>query len=435
MRFLTLFFVFAAIQIKAQSEAVVFRSVDELLTYADSVAIPLKQQELMVDLAHLTKKASWGSAFNPRVPVSASLTNNTQLPVNFIPSEIFGGPTGTFREVQFGQQFVSMLNISPQVDIINPGKIGEMKSAALNEDLSKVEMNLFRQNFHIQLSYLYFNVLALQEQLAVIHENETIAEEIYFIVNQKVAQGLLSNVELNDSAIQLEELSTSKEILELNISTQQEMLRELLGIPAEVRVEGLLQSNEMLVNQMASANELFLKKYLLSKTFAQQNLSAARLQNLPTLSFFSSFNWQNNSNSTLLDSEQSWINSNYFGLRLTYDLPTNVSKLTQIGTLKITKEQQDLQYNLAKIQAETEKSKMNNDYVKALKDAKSDEKLAVLNEENYKIQKDRFDQELLPLDKILEAQRKLIVAKGEYASSLATLLYQSERIRINNTTR
>lgn len=42
--------------------------------------------------------------FAPRTSVNYAATDNTQLPVNFFPAEIFGGTTGTFKEVTSGRQ-------------------------------------------------------------------------------------------------------------------------------------------------------------------------------------------------------------------------------------------------------------------------------------------------------------------------------------------
>jgi OMF family outer membrane factor len=44
--------------------------------------------------------------FNPRASVNYAATDNTQLPVNFFPAEVFGGTPGTFKEVGSGQQYV-----------------------------------------------------------------------------------------------------------------------------------------------------------------------------------------------------------------------------------------------------------------------------------------------------------------------------------------
>ncbi|MEZ4799002.1 MAG: TolC family protein [Flavobacteriales bacterium] len=432
MRFLTLFLsLFFLNQAFSQSE-ITFSSFDALKQFVFKNSPVLKRENSNLELASLTQKAAVGNVLNPRAPVSGTLTNNTQLPVNFIPAEIFGGPAGTFREVQFGQQFISVLNISPQFDIINPSKIGDVKSAKINKELAEMDNKLFIQNFESQLSFLYYNITGLQEQSDVVSEQLIASEGILDIVHQKYVQGLLSIVELNDAELNVEDLKRTSKTIQLNIESQLAFLKSTAGIEENIVINDHVEVDEFISGVNVEVNSIYLKKFILNEAFVKQSFKSSKLQNLPTLSFFSSFNWQNNSNSNYFDSNQRWINSNFYGLKLTYDIPSTVGKLTNMGTLRIQRDQAELMSQISKVQAESDRQTLNNDYLKALADYQVAEKSVRLLDESYQVQLDRFNQEILPLEKLLEMQRKLLVAKTSLASSMATLQYQLEKIRINN---
>jgi OMF family outer membrane factor len=82
----------------------------------NATVMQLNQEQLQ--MAELTERASWANTLNPRIPTTASWLNNTDLPVNFIPGQIFGGPEGSFREVTFGQQYITSFTAGPQFDIV-----------------------------------------------------------------------------------------------------------------------------------------------------------------------------------------------------------------------------------------------------------------------------------------------------------------------------
>lgn len=427
--FLSLFFIH---QVFAQSDLISFKSFNELKQFAISNSPVLKRENFNLELAKLTQKAAIGNALNPRGPVSGTLTNNSQLPVNFIPAEIFGGPAGTFREVQFGQQFISVLNVSPQFDIINPSRIGDIGSAKINKEISEVDFKLYVQNFESQLSFLYFTITGLQAQLVVTNEQLIASEGILDIVRQKYQQGLLSIVELNDAELNVEDLRGSSKSLQMNIQSQLAILRSTIGVANYIEIDDQTEGMDIMYENKVDLNSTYLQKFILNQAFVKQSYKSAKLQNLPTLSFFSSFNWQNNSNSNYFDNNQRWINSNFYGLKLNYDIPSTVSKLTNMGTLRIQKDQAELMSEISKVQAESNRQTLNNDYLKALSDYEVANRSVKLLEVSYQVQLDRFNQEILPLDKLLEMQRKLLLAKKSLASSVATLHYQVEKIRINN---
>ncbi|MBN2664509.1 MAG: hypothetical protein JXR68_12735, partial [Bacteroidales bacterium] len=95
-----------------------FNSLDSLLNYAELNSISIKTGEQQTLLAKWQKISATSNIVNLRNQVSATFNNNLNLPVTYLPAEVFGGVPGTYKEVTMGQQFVGTLSVSPQIDII-----------------------------------------------------------------------------------------------------------------------------------------------------------------------------------------------------------------------------------------------------------------------------------------------------------------------------
>ncbi|MDZ7936472.1 MAG: hypothetical protein U5M51_16235 [Emticicia sp.] len=81
-----------------------FSNPNEVLAFATQHSIALKSGNAQIALAKYQTYYAKINRCNPCANVGYAMTDNLQLPVNFLPAEVFGGLAGTFREVRFGQQ-------------------------------------------------------------------------------------------------------------------------------------------------------------------------------------------------------------------------------------------------------------------------------------------------------------------------------------------
>lgn len=424
------FFLLATPLLKAQS--LTFGSLDALLRYADTASYVNDQTKLQKSLAELTKKASYGNALNPRIPVSGAMTNNTNLAVNFIPAEIFGGPAGTFREVTFGQQYITSLNIAPQFDIINVAHIADIKSARINEELVETQNKISKKNLFDQLNAVYNNILSFEAQIEVLEENTLKADSIFTIVKNKYDQGIVRVQDLNDAEVNLIQHKNKLNQAKLSLEQQYLSLAILCDTKEAIQLNEKLWDVKPSNETLAVTGNISLKSYMLQRAAAEQQYKVAKLQNLPTLSFVSSFNRQNNSNDKYFDNTQRWINSGYVGLRFSWDFPTNVSKLTAMRSAKINMQLSEMTVEHATLQSDMQDRQLENDFTKAQADYQSALAVYSLESVSYNHVKNQYVNDIIPLDRLLTAQVKLLSSRLNLASALATLSYTGSKIQINN---
>jgi outer membrane protein TolC len=182
---LRLIFLLSSGQFVYAQETRIFSSLDEVWNEVKNRNLVFQNANLQTEIASLAYKTSLGNVLNPRMPLSATMINNTKLQQNFIPAEAFGGPAGSFREVTLGQQYNALLSFQPQFDIINMSNIAQIKAAKINMMLTQSQNDLNTFALHQNVNVTYHNILSFQKQKKILLENLAAAEKIKNVVNNR----------------------------------------------------------------------------------------------------------------------------------------------------------------------------------------------------------------------------------------------------------
>ena len=126
------------IQAQENNTILHFNNLDSLLHFTEKNTYTAKTSNEETLLAKWTKITALANTINLKSNATLSAIDNTKLSVSFLPAEIFGGPSGTFKAVSLGQQYVSSLALNPQIDIVNLEYWGKVKSANLNEKITEL---------------------------------------------------------------------------------------------------------------------------------------------------------------------------------------------------------------------------------------------------------------------------------------------------------
>lgn len=408
------------------------KNLDALINYAKEQNLTIKNNQLQSELAAITKKTALGNILNPRIPSTAQVINNFDQQVSFLPGPIFGQPEGTYKTVTMGQQYVSTFSVQPQVDLINLGNIALLKSANLNVELVNQQNKLNEQNVYNQINTLYFNLLYLQKQIEIFEENKKIAEQILAINQNKFKEGIVRKQDVNEAESNLIVIEDKLQQALITLKIQHESLRVFLNTQENLQLKEELKFAAQDLKLAESTSNLKTSISQLQYQNVKQEVKVAQWSQLPVLSLISSFNWQNQSNTTYFDKNSNWVNYNYIGLKLSWDVPTTIQKLSTVYSKKIQLEQAK---NNAE-QAAKENESMNNqlvlEYEKAVQQVIHFEKIYQLKKDTFEKNKNQFDEEILPLDKLLLSQNEFITSEINLASALANCGFSKYKILINN---
>jgi hypothetical protein len=133
-----------------------------------------------------------------------------------------------------------------------------------------------------------------------------------------------------------------------------------------------------------------------------------------------------------MDPSSRWIYSSFIGAKLTWDLPTNAVKLTQVGTKKINLEMAKIALEEEQRNSKVRNQQLNREYEKLLSDVTQQMGIFELDRDSYFHVYQMFSQDIVGLDKLLIAQQKMLQSQLTVIGTKWNKELVRNKIQINN---
>jgi len=407
-------------------------SFDEFMNLANARSLTLKNGEIQLSQAKKAKLASILGVLDPTGNVAMTYQNNTQIPVNFIPSEILGGQQGTFQEVKFGVQYNTNFNAYIDVKLINPVGWENLRLSKLNIQLTESSNKIALKNLYENCAVIFFNIATLQEQLKSTKQNLSGAEKLYQTTSNKYQAGLVSQQDLNESILNKKSIEEQIDQIQFLFQQQYISLKLLCDIPEEVyfNIESKIQENTPDIE--VRDNELLFNNAFLNERISYSNFKKDKFSFLPSLSVFAlKSEQQYNTRARFFDNKVNWTPSSYVGIRLTMPLPS-ASSISQFSKSKHA-------YQLAKNGTEQHKiqSKLNTcqltvEYDKALSQRESNKEIYQLRKDTYAKNLQNYEAGVISLEQTIKSFNEMINSHYNLISSEKMVEMILTKININN---
>jgi outer membrane protein TolC len=413
----------------------VFTSIDSLLQYASLKSIALQSGNIKLHQAKKAKLAAVLSIPDVTGNASFSYTNNTKLPVNLFPAEVFGGQPGTFREVQSGVQYVTYGNENIDIKLFNPKGWENIKLYKLNIENTitdnKITLKLLQEN----IAATYFNIVSLQEQLVSTNQNIIAANTVLKITENKYNAGIIKQQDVNDAKVTCITTKENASQVQYLIQQQYLALKILCDIPENDSIEIIHKLPEAVSYQkpFIETNPVGFTGSLLKEKVARSNYKQQKFAMYPTISFFQSHTTQQfNTRSKFLDNNVNWIPSSYIGLRLSIPIPSS-NTITQVSKAKYDYLLAQKNTEQQKIKTELEAKQLSIDYDKALSQAKTNSEIFMLRKETYEKNLNLYNEGLTGLEQTLNSFNSMVSSNYNLIASQVAVIAAKTKIDINNT--
>jgi OMF family outer membrane factor len=426
------FIILFSFQAKAQ-ETIAFKSIDEVLAYAEKNASVFKISNEQMALTKYQTLIAKINVFNPRGNATASAIDNLQLPSNYLPAEIFGGVPGTFKETQFGQQYISAINITPQIDLINIQSWQKIKVSKINENLSETTQLLIKKNLFENIAVTYYTIVSIQNQIKILETNYANNKKIEDAVTNKNKQGLARQQDVNQATVNLLQIEDKKSQLTIALLQQKNALKVLCDASLETNFEIINSENKIEnITTIEVSNKLLSQQSNLQKELSQQELKSYKSSFYPTLSAVGNWAYQDNSNIGFFNKNSNTFQSSYIGLRLNYLLP-EASKYLQKRTLKtnLNVAEENAKHNQLLEKNTNDQLKL--EYKKTIDSNNISEKILILKTDTYNKNLEIYQQDLVSIDNLLISFNDKLNAELNKIISQVNANYLRTKININNT--
>ncbi|BBE20083.1 outer membrane efflux protein precursor [Aquipluma nitroreducens] len=214
--------------------------IDTALQY--NRTIKLSQQDVFQ--ANEKNKETKGNLF-PKLNGITDYRYYTDLPYQLMPADAFGGPAGTYKEVQFGVPQSLNTNLQLTVPIYNPTALGAIKTTRIASELSEVQKRKTDEDVVLEVSNAYYNAQILLNQLAFLDSNMINTNKLLQTTTLLHQQQIAKGTDVDRLQLQLDQLANQRKTV---FSQQQQVLNALkflMGKPISDSIQVAITENTL----------------------------------------------------------------------------------------------------------------------------------------------------------------------------------------------
>jgi outer membrane protein TolC len=368
----------------------------------------------------------------PQINGNVNYNNNLKQPVTLIPSEITGGPVGTFTPVTFGtKQNASAVATLDQL-IFDGSYLVGLKAAKtflkFSENLSE------KTNLEIRKGVInaYGSVILSEELVSIFEKNKVNLEQNLFETKKIYENGLVEQESVEQLEITLLQIDTQLSNIRRSLTIAKQMFNVSLGLDVaqgvifEDAFDALTKQNislELLEQSLNIENNV---DYKIAINFTEQRDLEMQLEKskfLPSLTAFANYGTAANSDTfSFFEGEQIWYQSSILGLSL--NVPVFSSGMrrarTQRAKIALDKAKTELTEAIQNITLELNTAKSNYQFaIDKYQNAKQNMALAERIEDKNQI---KFSEGLASSFDLRQAQTQLYTFQQEYFRSMLDVI-------------
>lgn len=176
------------------------------------------------------RKKEVQAAFLPKLQGYADYKYFTQLPYQLLPLSVFGGPSGQFREAQFGVPHNINTQLQLSMPLYNAQLLGGLQSARLASEMAEVQHQKTSEQLYAEVTVLYHNAQLLEHQGLLLDSNLRQSEQLLQQVKLFQTQGMAKSTDVEKVRLQQAELSIQQQQLEIARAQLLNVLKMTLGM-------------------------------------------------------------------------------------------------------------------------------------------------------------------------------------------------------------
>ncbi len=245
--------------------------------------IKLSQQD--VDISTEKNREIRGNLL-PKLNGIADYRYYTDLPYQLMPAAAFGGPEGTYKEVQFGVPQSLNANLQLAVPIFNGTALSATRSTQIAIELSEIQKTKTDEDVVLEVSNAYYNAQILSTQITFLDSNiintNKLVKTTTLLHQQQIAKG----TDVDRLKLQVEQITTQRSTVISQYQQVLNALKFLMGKPISDSIE-VLNTKETIVKpgfeSKITTDVLLIDKKI---EFNNSELSGLRNSKLPVLSAY-----------------------------------------------------------------------------------------------------------------------------------------------------
>lgn len=383
---------------------------EHCLKMADTANPVIRNAKL--DVAITTKQVlAYETALLPKLFFAADYKYNAIIPGQLIPGEIAGMPQGTFVAVQFGVPYNLSNALQLNQILYNPQVNAGIKALKVSKEVSEIQSEATTQNVKYQLIQTYYNLQALNKQLAFVKENIINLDKMYSNMQAMYEQKMIIATELDKMNITRLALKNQEQTLISNKEKTENYLKLMIGKNIQDKIDFQREEDvqkPLLIDQK-TINPIDLKLIQSQQKLNDAERQGINMSYLPILSMYGtalySYNYRPESDFG------KGINGAIVGLKLDWTLFDGLEKMYKAKQNKLLRQKLDSQLEYAKKQLEVNTENAKKQVENQLQSLVTSQEQLVLAEKVQNQAKYSYEQGVISSNDLLKSENDLYQAQ------------------------
>ncbi len=301
----------------------------------------------------------------PKIHAVADYKYYTNLPYQLMPAKAFGGPEGTYKEVQFGLPQNLNLNLQFNLPLFNATILNSIHTTDLMVQLSEIQRTKTKEDVVLEVSNAYYNAQILSNQLAFIDSNIINSKKLLEITNLLHDQQMIKRTDVDKVELQLAQLQSQRNNTFSQYLQVLNALKFQMGKPLDDSISILTVENLIVVNDYpisTTSDEKLIEKKLELNNSEMKGLKYALLPSLGIYGLYGTTGFGNTGSNSFFN----FYEIGFVGIQLNIPLFNGLSTHRKIEQKAIDIEKNTMMKDLLteKISLETKNAKMQYEVMK-----------------------------------------------------------------------
>ncbi|TAL58821.1 MAG: TolC family protein [Bacteroidetes bacterium] len=419
---------FFIINIVAEAQSVTKTStftLKQCIIYAIEHNTDVQKAKLELDKSKYQTREIFTGGFIPQYNGSVRFDDYLDLATQLIPGEIFNQP-GTTIPVKFGTKYNVTAGIEGTQLIFNGPLILNYKISKKAQQLNELNIVKTQEEIIYEVAKTYYNIQIINKQKDVTEANIINIDTLIKIARLQYKNGIINKIDLDRLAVNLVNLQTQLENIQLSKEQLTGLLKYYMGIPfgQQLIPADTIPENTMLINADSKdpGNSIELQLLEKQKEVSLLNVRQSKADYLPTLTFYQNYYYQaQRGKIDFFDRDKKWYPVSIIGLNLTIPLLSGFLTNKKVKQAKI----QHMQLSLTEQNTKSYLAMQNDNIIKKIKvnikAIETQRKNMQLAEEVYRITQQQYQKGITLLSDLLNAETSLREAQTNYLNALVQL--------------
>lgn len=322
-------------------------TLEEAQAYALENSYKSRLADFDVTESEYTVKETMAMGF-PQIDGDLTYNNNLKLPVQVIPSEIFGGEPGDYEEVVFGTQHSSSINLSASQLIFDGSYIVGLKGARTYNKLVMQQKGATDFEVKKNTADAYYTAIVAVENYRMLGDNYDEVSSQLFETKAMYENGFVEEQNVEQLELNLGKIEIALENAKRQVHISRNLLKFQLGISLRDSVsltddmEGLIEKAKYDISDRYTFDIKSNIQYKVADSWVEVREAQVRLEKssfLPSMYLFFNQNWSSYRNDfDYFSGQVKWFDATLLGVSLNVPIFSGLRRSASLQKAKVISE-------------------------------------------------------------------------------------------------